>query len=171
LGTRGLLIVAFEGEYTDFQQESKPSSAITTWDTNPLFTFFAQIASGFILLVEWGIALVFLPFILQFVPPTGPPNPVGMVVMVLFVPVGILQLYLGYRLYKRIPNTTRLSLISALWVIIMSVTLVITGYATGTLSDISLPAVQIGANVVLAYLATLRDVKEHFDGAASNQYL
>ncbi|MFW9769046.1 MAG: hypothetical protein ACFFEM_09520, partial [Candidatus Thorarchaeota archaeon] len=65
--------MAFEGEYGDFQTEKKPTSgAITTWDTNPLFTFFVQLVSGLILLVEWGIALAFIPYILQFAPVTGP---------------------------------------------------------------------------------------------------
>jgi hypothetical protein len=164
--------MAFEGEYEDFQTQKRPTDGpISSWDTNPLFTFFAQIASGLILLIEWGIALAFLPFILQLMPPTGPPNPVGLIVMVLFVPVGVFQIYLGYRLYRRTPNTTRLSFMSALWVIIMSVTLVVTGFATGTMSDISLPAVQIGANVVLTYLSRLNDVKEHFDGIRTFQEL
>ena len=162
--------MAFEGEYGEYQPEGKPRDGpITTWDTNPLFTFFALFASGFLLLIEWGIALIALPYILQFMPPTGPPDPIGIVVMMLFVPVGALQVYLAYRLYKRTPNTLNVAFFSAVLVIIMSVTIIITGFLTGTSTDPTLPAIQIGVNGILAYLSRLYDVKEHFGDSSSFQ--
>jgi len=156
--------MAFEGEYDDFKPQTKPRRGpITTWDSNPLFTFFAQFGSGFLLVLQWGLALAVIPMILPLMPPTGPVDPIGFYTMILFVPVGAFQLYLGYRLYNRIPNTLRLSVASAILVIAMSVTIIITGFMTGTNTDISLPAIQIGINAVLAILANLNDVKEHFE--------
>jgi hypothetical protein len=164
--------MAFEGEYDDFQPEKKPKyGPITSWDSNPLFTFFAQIASALILLIEWGIALAMLPLFIAYMPPTGPVDPVGVVIMTLFVPLGAFQMYLGYRLYKRVPNTLKLAFIGAIWVILMSVTIIITSFLTGTGASIQLPVIQIAVNVVLVYLSRLNDVKEHFDGVGAHQFL
>lgn len=156
--------MAFEDEYT---QPQKPVSTgrgpITTWDTNPLFTLLSQFGSGFILVMQWGIALAVLPMIISLMPPTGPVDPIGFVVMIFFFPLGLFQLYLAYRLYNRVPNTLNLSFITAVLIAILSVTLIITGTATGTLAGIQLPAIQIGVNVIIAYLTKLQDVADHFE--------
>ena len=114
--------------------------------------------------MQWGIALVVLPMIISFMPPTGPVDPIGFVVMILFFPLGLFQLYLAYRLYNRVPNTLNLSFITAVLIAILSVTIIITGTATGTLAGIQLPAIQIGVNVIIAYLTKLQDVADHFEG-------
>ncbi len=164
--------MAFDGEFEEHQPERKPRDGpITSWDTNPLFTFLAQIGSAILLLVEWGIALAVLPLIISLMPPTGPVDPIGFVIMILFVPVGAFQMFLGYRLYKRVPNTLKLSFIVAIWVILMSMTIIITGFLTGTGGAIQLPMIQIGVNVVLAYLSRLNDVREHFDGPGAFQQM
>lgn len=71
--------MAFEGEFEHPQQPSKPRNGpITTWESTSLFTFLAQFGSGFILLLQWGIALAILPLIISLMPPTGPVDPIGL---------------------------------------------------------------------------------------------
>ncbi|MGY5864057.1 MAG: hypothetical protein RTV41_05600 [Candidatus Thorarchaeota archaeon] len=157
--------MAFDDEYTQPQPQVRSGTGpITTWDTNPLFTLLAQFGSGFLLVMQWGIALVVLPMILPLMPPTGPVDPIGFVVMILFFPLGLFQLYLAYRLYNRVSNTLNLSFITAVLIAILSVTIIITGISTGTLAQIQLPAIQIGVNVIIAYLSKLQDVADHFEG-------
>ncbi|MHA1944267.1 MAG: hypothetical protein ACW96M_07715 [Candidatus Thorarchaeota archaeon] len=136
---------------------------ITTWDSNPLFTLLAQFGAGFILVLEWGIALAVLPMILPLMPPTGPIDPIGTVIMMLFVPVGVFQLYLSYRLYRREPNTLNFSFITSILVIVMTGIIIVSGIMTGTLSNFALPAIQIGINLALLYLTKLNDVVNHFE--------
>ncbi|MHA2025088.1 MAG: hypothetical protein ACW98U_04220 [Candidatus Thorarchaeota archaeon] len=157
--------MAFEDEYTERQpQFSSTKGPITTWDTNPLFTLLAQLGSGILLLMQWGLALLVLPLIISFMPPTGPVDPIGITVMLFFAPLGAFQLYLAYRLYNRAANTLNLAFITAIVIVILSVTVIITSLATGTLAGIQLPAIQIGINVIIAYLTKLQEVSDHFDG-------
>ncbi len=163
--------MAFEDEYEAPRPPTKiRGGPITSWDSSPLFTLLVQFGSGFLLVMQWGVALALLPLIIEMMPPTGPVDPIGSFVMILFFPLGLVQLYLAYRLYNMVPGTLKIAFVVAIWIIIMSGIIIVTSILAATQASFQLPVVQIGINVVLAYLTQLRDVTEHFDGLGQQPF-
>ncbi len=158
--------------YPDRYGEPQPTGAgpITQWDSNAMFTFILVCVSGGFLLMTYGLILSFLPLIWLVAPSLPIGNLPGIIIMIIFVPVGLIQLYVAWRLYKRTPDTLNLSNIVSIFVIILTGAMFVTEIATVTLSSIEFEIIQIGVNVVLLYLSQLSVVKNHFDGRTDSYY-
>lgn len=149
------------------EPESTPtpssSSQIMQYDTNSLMALLFQFCAGVITTMTFAPAvLLLLPLLISI--PGGPVNLVGTISLVLLVPVGLIQIYFGYRLYNKIPNTIPTAIISDVVAFSLYIVSLISSILTNTLS--SSPQMYIallGINLVAVVLLRMPSVRNTFE--------
>ena len=133
------------------------------YDTNSLMALLCQFCAGVITIMTFAPAvLLLLPLLISI--PGGPVNLVGTISLVLLVPVGLFQIYFGYRLYKKIPNTIPTAIISDVVAFSLYLVSLISSILTNTLS--SSPQMYIallGINLVAVVLLRMPSVRSTFE--------
>ncbi|MFW9788168.1 MAG: hypothetical protein ACFFE2_12110 [Candidatus Thorarchaeota archaeon] len=140
------------------------SSPLMQFESSALFAMILQIAAGAITILMFGPALIILLPLFSLMP-EGPVNPVGFYSLLLLIPISIVQLYMGYRLFKKIPNTVTISVISDLLAFALYVASLVSSIMTDTLA--SSPQIYIGVigiNLCAAILLLLPSSRDTFEG-------
>ena len=117
------------------------SSPLMQFESSALFAMVLQIGTGVITLITFGPSLFIVLPLLSTVP-RGPVNPIGFYSLIALIPTSLVQLYYGYRLYKRMPSTVTISIGSDLLAFTLYLVNLVSSIVTGTLS--SLPQMYIG---------------------------
>lgn len=117
------------------------SSPLMQFESSSLFAMLLQIGAGVITLITFGPSLFIVLPLLSTVP-GGPVNPIGFYSLIALIPTALVQLYYGYRLYKRMPSTVTISIVSDLLAFALYLANLVSSIMTGTLS--SLPQMYIG---------------------------
>lgn len=149
------------------EPESTPtassSSQIMQYDTNSLMALLFQFCAGVITIMMFAPAvLLLLPLLISL--PGGPVNLAGTISLVVLVPVGLIQIYFGYRLYKKIPNTIPTAIISDIVAFSLYIVSLVSSILTDTLSSSpQLYIALLGINLVAVILLRMPSVRNTFE--------
>jgi hypothetical protein len=141
------------------------SSPLMQFESSALFAMLLQIGAGVMTLLTFGPSILIVLPMLSAVS-GGPVNPIGIYSLIALVPLSLVQIYFGYRLYKRIPSTVTISIISDLLAFALYLANLVSSIVTDTLS--SLPQMYIGfigINLAAVILLLTPSSRSTFEGS------
>ena len=140
-------------------------SPLMQFESSAMFAMLLQIGAGVITLMTFGPSIFIVLPLLSSVP-GGPVNPIGFYSLIALVPTSLVQIYYGYRLYKRIPSTVTISIILDLLAFALYLASLVSSIVTDTLT--SLPQMYIafiGINLVAVILLLTPSARNTFEGS------
>lgn len=144
-------------------------SPLMQFESSAMFAMLLQLGAGIITLITFGPSM-FLLLPLLFAVPGGPVNPIGVFSIIALVPTSLVQIYYGYRLYKKIPSTVTISIILDLLAFALYLASLVSSIVTDTLP--SLPQMYIafiGINLVAVILLLTPSARNTFEGSKWSQ--
>lgn len=147
-----------DSDYGRPREVKSHSKSITEYETSALFALLLQFGTAIMTLTAFGPTLALIPLLISEMPATGPVNPIGFYSIIVLVPVGLVQLYAAYSLYKRNPSCIMHSWISDLIALTLYCALFISSIMTDTLSSVQMFVAYIGINLVLVVLLRMPEV-------------
>ena len=158
-------------DYSPAGPKAVRKSSITELESSTLFALILQIGGGVLTLYYALPSVILTPFLLGVFPEIESQSAYYgfLVVWTLLSIMAVLQIYVGYKLYKMVPDTiSRAIHIDVIVIILYGINAFISAYENILIAYPTV-LVYLAANVLLVYLLNLQSVRNELGGSEQIQ--